>query len=108
MTRVVAVGPSAPREFVQTIASADVVQPVVDASLGGVLRLSDGLPSLREVRENRPAAGNGWIGIVPRDAFVVQDIRIKALLPGWLWLLLTASLSLGAWLVEGRRGAKRA
>ncbi len=108
LTRVVAVGPSAPREFVQTIASADVVQPVVDASLGGVLRLSDGLPSLREVRENRPAAGNGWIGIVPRDAFVVQDIRIKALLPGWLWLLLTASLSLGAWLVEGRRGAKRA
>lgn len=108
LSRVIAVGPSAPREFVETIASAQSLQPLVDATLGGVIRLSDGFPNLREVREDRPAAGNGWIGFVPREAFVVQDIRISALLPAWLWLLLAAGLSLGAWLIEGRKGAKRA
>ena len=103
LRRVVAVGPSAPREFVETIASAEGMAPLVVAGRGGIARVSDGVPDIRLVREGRPAAGRGWIGIVPRGAYLTQDLRVAALLPGWLMLLLAAGLAVGAWLVEGRR-----
>jgi len=107
LTRVVAVGPSAPREFVQTIASGDVLAPVVAPTNGGILRLEDGLPDLREVREGRPAFGRGWIGLTPRGAYVTEDVQVAPVLPGWLWLLLVAGLAVAAWLVEGRRIARK-
>jgi hypothetical protein len=107
LTRVVAVGPSAPREFVETIASSAVLEPVVTPTNGGITRLEDGVPDVRAVREGRPAAGRGWVGITPRGAYVTQDLTIAPLLPGWVWLLLAAGLAIAAWLIEGRRGAKR-
>jgi hypothetical protein len=106
LTRVVAVGPSAPREFVETIATADLLAPAVDATGGGILRLEDGTPDLRSVRPGRPAAGRGWIGITPREAYVTEDIRVAALLPGWIYLVLAAGLAVAAWLIEGRKGGK--
>jgi hypothetical protein len=107
LTRVVAVGPSAPREFVETIASGAVLEPVVTPTNGGITRLEDGVPDIRAVREGRPAAGRGWVGITPRGAYVTQDLTIAPLLPGWVWLLLAAGLAIAAWLIEGRRGARR-
>ena len=107
LTRVVAVGPSAPREFIETIASPDPMAPIVVPANGGIVRLEDGAPDIRTVREGRPAAGRGWIGITPRGAYVTQDVRVAALLPGWVWLLLAASLAIAAWLIEGRKGARR-
>jgi hypothetical protein len=103
LTRVVAVGPSAPREFEETIADAESLAPTVEATRGGILRLEDGTPDIRTVQDGRQAAGRGWIGIVPRGAYVTQDIQVAALLPGWLYLLLAAGLALAAWLIEGRR-----
>ena len=103
LTRVIAVGPSAPREFVATIASGKALAPVVQAARGGVLRLADGVPGIRSVAEGRPAAGRGWVGITPRAAYVTSDVHVSAVLPGWVWLLLAAGLSVAAWLVEGRR-----
>ena len=103
LTRVVAVGPSAPKEFEETIATPDLLSPLVDATRGGILRLQDGIPDIRTVGEGRAASGRGWIGIVPRGAYVTQDIRVAALLPGWLYLVLAAGLALAAWLIEGRR-----
>ncbi len=107
LSRVVAIGPSAPREFVQTIASGDILAETVAATNGGILRLSDGLPDVRSVRDGRPASGRGWIGITPRGAYVTQDVRVGALLPGWAWLALLASFAVAAWLVEGRKGARK-
>jgi len=104
---VVAVGPSAPKEFEQTIASAEPLAPAVAATGGGILRLEDGAPDIRAVRAGRVAAGRGWIGITPRGAYVTQDIRIAALLPAWAWLLLATALVLAAWLLEGRRSGGR-
>lgn len=100
---VIGLGPAAPREFVQTIATEDVLAPVVAEMRGGTLRLEDGLPRLREVREGRPAAGRGWIGITPREAYETRDIRQSALLPPWLVLLLASFFIVAAWLREGRR-----
>ncbi|MCX7558087.1 hypothetical protein OS190_00805 [Sulfitobacter sp. F26204] len=102
-TAVIGLGPAAPREFVETIASDEMLEPQISALRGGVVRLEDGLPRLRNVRAGRPAAGRGWLGITPRGAYETRDIRQTALLPGWLVLVLSAGLITAAWLREGRR-----
>ena len=106
LTRVIGVGPAAPREFVETIAGGDALAPVVEAARGSVTRLEDGVPDLRTVAEGRPTSGRGWIGLMPRGAYETEEVRVAALLPGWAWLVLAAGLAVAAWLVEGRRGAK--
>ena len=105
LTRVVAVGPSAPKEFEETIATGDRLGAVVAASQGGVMRLEAGIPDIRSVNEGRPAAGRGWIGIVPRGAHVAGEITVTPLMPAWLWLAFAALAAVAAWLVEGRRRA---
>jgi len=100
---VIGLGPAAPKEFEQTIATGEVMQPAIDALRGGVLPLVDGLPAIREVIAGRPAAGRGWIGLTPREAFETRDLRQTPLLPAWLVLLLASGLIVGAWLREGRR-----
>ncbi|MCH8466332.1 MAG: hypothetical protein LAT78_07175 [Roseinatronobacter sp.] len=100
---VIALGPSAPREFEETIATAEKLRPLVTNTRGGIVRIEDELPDLRLVREGRAAAGRGWLGLTPREAFVTLEMRSAALLPGWIWLLLAAGFALGAWLREGRR-----
>jgi hypothetical protein len=106
LTRVISVGPATPREFVETIASGAALDPVAEATLGGVTQLEDGMPDLRQVAEGRPAIGRGWIGITPRGAYLATEVNIATLLPAWLWLMLAAGLALAAWLVEGRKGAR--
>jgi len=100
---VIGLGPAAPREFVETIADAAVLEPVIAALRGGVVRLEDGLPSIRNVNAGRPAAGRGWIGLTPRAAYETRDLRQTPILPAWLVLLLGAGLIIAAWLREGRR-----
>ncbi|MBW6419717.1 hypothetical protein [Celeribacter sp. PS-C1] len=102
-TAVMVLGPSAPREFEETIATGDKLASVIRVSGGGTFALSDGVPRLRLVEEGRVAAGRGWFGITPREAYVTQSTRLSPLLPGWVWLVLLAGLSVAAWLREGRR-----
>ncbi|WP_323767513.1 glutamine amidotransferase [Antarctobacter sp.] len=102
LSAVVGLGPSAPREFIQTIASGAALTPLIEGLRGGVMRLEEGLPSIREVRAGRPAAGRGWIGLTPREAYQTLDVRQTPLAPEWLVLLLAAGLIVGAWLREGR------
>ena len=100
---VIGLGPAAPREFVETIASDAALRPAIDSLRGGVARMEDGLPRLRDVRLGRPAAGRGWLGLTPRGAYETRDVRQTPLLPGWLVLLLSALFITAAWLREGRR-----
>ena len=100
---VIALGPAAPREFEQTIASGDLLEPLVTGTGGGIKRISEGDISIRNVREGRPASGRGWIGITPRGAFQTADVSINPVLPAWAFLLLASLLMIGAWLREGRR-----
>ncbi|MEZ5799091.1 MAG: hypothetical protein R3D63_17435 [Paracoccaceae bacterium] len=106
LVRVIGVGPAAPREFVETIASAEVLAPAVEAAGGNLARLEEGMPDIRTVAEGRPAHGRGWIGITPRHAYETEQVQVAALLPGWAWLMLAAVLAVAAWLIEGRRGAR--
>jgi len=100
---VIALGPAAPREFEETIADGSRLEPIVGETRGGVRRLEDGVPGIREVREGRVAAGRGWIAITPRGAYLTADVRVSPLLPAWALLLLASLLAVGAWLYEGRR-----
>ncbi|MFZ1482883.1 MAG: hypothetical protein WAT25_19165, partial [Paracoccaceae bacterium] len=74
LTRVIGVGPAAPREFVETIASADLLAPVAAEARGSVTRLEGGVPDLRTVAEGRPTSGRGWIGITPRGAYETASV----------------------------------
>ena len=103
LTTVAALGPSAPKEFEETIAAADKLQPAIDAAGGGSFRLSEGLPSIRSVPEGRRAFGRAWAAITPRDASQTVALRVQPLLPAWLALLLAAGLAVAGWLREGRR-----
>ena len=103
MTAIVGVGPSAPREYEQTIASGAALEEAVAARRGGIQRIEEGLPSIREVREGRIAAGRGWIGVTPREAYLTADVTVTPLVAPLLFLLAAMALTLGAWLREGRR-----
>lgn len=100
---VIGLGPASPVEFEETLASDTALLPALEATNGGSFALEDGLPRLREVRQGRPAAGRGWMGITPRDAFETLSVNQTALLPPWLVLLLISGLIIGGWLREGRR-----
>ncbi|MFN3577773.1 MAG: hypothetical protein ACK4TJ_12450 [Tabrizicola sp.] len=108
LTRVIAVGPATPREFAETIASGDLLQPVAEATRGGVTRLEPGVPDIRAVSEGRVAKGRGWIGITPREAYLTASVNVVPVLPAWAWLLIAAGLAVLAWLIEGRKGARAA
>ncbi|MEI4487727.1 hypothetical protein V8J36_16165 [Frigidibacter sp. MR17.14] len=103
MERVYAVGPSAPKEFEQTIASDEALAEPMAATNGGTVRIEEGLPDVRAVRAGRPAVGRGWVGITPRDAHATVGLSVSPLLPAWAFLLIASALILAAWLREGRR-----
>ena len=37
----------------------------------------EGVPGLRQVREGRVAAGRGWLGITPREAYLTADGELQ-------------------------------
>ncbi len=100
---VIGLGPAAPKEFERTIATDEILSPVLASLRGGTIRLEEGLPTIRNVRAGRPAAGRGWIGLTPRDAYETRDVTQAGLLPPWLVLLLAGGFLLAGWLREGRR-----
>ncbi|MEX1233961.1 MAG: hypothetical protein WEB56_03130 [Roseovarius sp.] len=100
---VIGLGPAAPLEFEETIATGTALAPLIEGTGGGIRAIEEGVPAIREVREGRPAAGRGWLGITPRGAYVTQSVTLTPLLPAWLVLALIAALVTGAWLREGRR-----
>ena len=99
---VAVVGPRAPREFADPVSTGAVLEPLAEATGGGIKRLEDGVPGIRMVREGRVAEGRGWIGLADREAYQLREIRQVELAPGWLMLLLAGGLAFAAWRVEGR------
>jgi hypothetical protein len=102
LSTVVALGPAAPKELENAIATGDVLRPFVERHAGGVLNLAEGVPDIRMVREGRVAAGRGWIGLSKRNAYVTTDIRLQPLGSALIFLLLVAAFTVLAWRREGR------
>ncbi len=101
-TAVAAVGPPAPKEYENPIASGTALAPLAAATGGSVTWLSDGVPEIRRVREGARAQGRGWIGLEDREAYRVAGVALTPLLPAWAAALLTALLFVAAWRREGR------
>ena len=101
-SRVVAMGPASPREFEETIASAQPLAEQIRAAQGRVYRLEAGMPDIRALTSG-VYGGESWAAITPRGASSVSEITRRPLAPDWLWLTLALGLMLAAWLFEGRR-----
>ena len=101
-TAVFAVGPAAPKEYENPVSTGDVIKPLLNATRGGMHRLEDGAPDIRAVRAGAAAAGRGWVGLTPREAYNVLDIRLTPLAPGWLMFLISSLAAIMAWRIEGR------
>lgn len=100
---VIGLGPSAPREFIETVATPKILAALAEQTLGGIFRMENGIPELRSVRSGRGAAGQGWMGLVPRNAYVTTGVSVSPLVPAWILLAVFGMLSIVAWLREGRK-----
>lgn len=97
---VIGLGPRSPKEFMSVLATDEIVRPIVGEQRGGILRLSEGIPKLRNVRDGRPAAGDNWIGLYQRSAQETLSVSRRPFLPMWLILLLSSVFLIFAWLRE--------
>ena len=102
LSAVTAAGPLNPKEVADMRASADVLQPVADASGGSTHWLEDGVPEVRRVDSGDTASGSNWIGLNNNGAYRVTALEQQKLLPQWLALLLIVGALLLAWRLEGR------
>jgi hypothetical protein len=100
--RVFAKGAANPIEFFDPRPSVDVFAPLVSATKAGQIWALDGLPSIREIRRGRIAAGRNWMGVVKNNAYATLGARQSPLFPPWLYLLLALGSAVLGWLREGR------
>ncbi|MEO1475599.1 MAG: hypothetical protein AAFS13_04390, partial [Pseudomonadota bacterium] len=97
-------GPANPREYIDLRSVTNVLEPLAQATGGGVFRLNEAgtnLPDIRRVSRRTQASGTNWLGLRERDAYAVRDSRSTPLLPGILGALLIIGLMLFAWRREG-------
>ncbi|MEM7123388.1 MAG: hypothetical protein AAF563_19075 [Pseudomonadota bacterium] len=100
---IVTVGELNPREWRDPRAKTDMLQPIVDATGGGITWIADErLPTVRQVAAERDRSGQGWIGVLDHGRFIVRGIDNTPLLPAWLALLLIVGGLAMAWRAEGR------
>jgi len=97
-----AVGALNPLEFADVRASAEITQPLAEATGGSVNWLADGLPSIRRVKAERSRAGRGWIGLVANGDYLVTGVRQVPAYPGLLALILALGAMVIAWRREGQ------
>ncbi len=99
---VAAVGALNPREFADVRATAELLEPVVSATGGGLFWLAeDGLPEIRGTRPGRKTSGRGWIGLRANGDYLVTGVEQTPLLPALLVLVLFLGGLLLAWRREG-------
>lgn len=100
---VAAVGNPDPLEFSDVRATDAKLKPLVEASSGGLMWLSDQAePDIRTVRPGRAAAGSDWIGLRRNEGYTVAGINQLPLLPGILVALAFLMAIASAWWREGR------
>lgn len=91
-------------EFSAVTATDDKLSPLVSASGGSVQWIAEqGMPDIRTAGPNRRHYGwQGWIGLRQNNAYTVEGLKQKPLLPGWAMLLLVLGTLCLAWWQEGR------
>jgi hypothetical protein len=100
-TALATLGALNPLEFQDLRASAEKIRPVVEASGGGIHWIDKGLPDFRRTRPGRDSHGDGWVGLVANQSFVVSGLAQVSLLPGYLVMILVLGALMAAWYREG-------
>jgi hypothetical protein len=101
-TALAAAGPLNPIEFADVRATPDKLQPIINASGGGIFWIADGVPEIRRVASGRAMAGRNWLGLRENDDYIVAGFSETPLLPGIAALLLAIGTLIAAWRREGR------
>lgn len=101
------VGPQNPREYTDVLSTADLLQPVSEATGGTAQRLRDvggdlDLPRVVSMRQSANYAGNGWIGLKATEASVLNGVDRYPLMIGLLGLALLLGAITMTWYREGR------
>lgn len=98
-----------PPELADVRTTAAKLQPLVNASGGGVAWLADGDGAspyggfaLRRVAPERAAAGSGWIGLRANGNHVVAGLTRTPLAPPLAAMIVALAVLLAAWRREGR------
>jgi hypothetical protein len=100
---VAAVGNPDPLEFSDVRATDAKLKPLVEASAGSLMWLSDQTePDIRSVRPGRAAGGSDWLGLRRNEGYTVSGINQTPLLPGILVALAFLMAIAAAWWREGR------
>jgi hypothetical protein len=106
LTTLVNVGPTNPKEFSEVTSTTAVMEPLAEATGGGVRRLADGsgltIPRILGVRSSDTLKGDDWIGLKVREASVVRGIGVLPVFAGLLGLLLLVGSLALMWGREGR------
>ncbi len=109
------VGPSSPKEFINTLSTPDLLKPSVDATQGGILRLVDNkgnlvIPKLETrttAQTGEAMTGANWMGVRMSGADRLKGVDGTPLIPGWAGMLLMVGLLAGAWYREGGGNLKQ-
>ncbi len=99
------VGDLNPPELQNVITSPQPLTPIMTASGGGAIWLSENAsPEIRSLSEGRSSyAGSNWVGLRRNREYSVQGVRQTPLLPDWAMLALLAGTVMIVWWYEGRR-----
>src|SRR5271168_1686684 len=99
------VGPTNPKEFSEVTSTADMLQPLAQATGGDAKRVVDGssvdLPRIVAVRASSVFHGDGWMGVKMRDASIVRGVGVLPIFAGLVGLLLLLGALGATWLREG-------
>lgn len=107
MSTLIHVGPQNPREYTDVLSTADLLDPISEATGGATQRLRDiggdlDVPRVVSMQQSASYAGNGWIGLKTTEASVLNGVDRYPLLIGLLGLaVLLGAISL-TWYREGR------
>jgi len=105
LSAVAVAGPVNPREWADLRSTSELLKPIVDATRGGLFQLNaagSNVPSIRSVRPDRVAAGDGWLGLRRNEQYLVRAVHETPLFTGVPALLLIFGALAMAWRREGR------
>jgi hypothetical protein len=114
LTAIAHAGIEDPREMSEVTATAGKMQPLVEATGGGVFwtkssgPLASSDPSVVEVpritmlSSARVLAGSGWLGLKDREAYVTRGVKLTPMFTGFIALAALLAFIALAWWREGR------
>jgi hypothetical protein len=94
-------GPAQPREYADLRSTTEKLTALGDATNGSTRRVEQAGDTPR-IRVADGGAGNDWIGLKDRKAYIVRDSETQPILPAWLVAGMLFGLLLLAWRREGR------